>query len=301
MNLFNFEINPDLDKTLEPVKTNVVKPLSYAALGLLNYGIGGLVEKGILDSNKIKYLEECANKEYNKISPENLTNDQILVAAQIFNDSIYHLSSEEMIELFAKLIAACYDDRKNVKPYYSSILNEMSPDEAKLFKYFFNFNFLFEFQLSCNSPTIKSDSIYKTYWEKKYFQSLSDEDFQVYVNYDNEDEDIRYSNGIKTKTVPVKDIYKIDKNYLLVDIEESFQFLLKNSLIEISPQHKNHQFIPSMIEYIKETDPIIEQIETGNAIFQVKIDFDYNVYKLSKTGKALKDILIDNIIVDDQN
>lgn len=137
MNHRDYEFFTDLP---ESTKEEVLNPSSnligQAFRGIAHFVLDPLVRYNIV---KDAEMEDFANKTRSKtdqIPEENRDDSQIGLAYKAVEDSAYQLNSETLREMFSNLVAATVDNRMNnqVKPSFSTILKDLSPDEASLFE-----------------------------------------------------------------------------------------------------------------------------------------------------------------------
>ncbi|GAB6673058.1 Abi-alpha family protein [Streptococcus uberis] len=294
-NQFNIPISAKTgDALLEKPSKSLGRAFSDVTEGIFHLIFDGLRRKNIVKDIELEAFEKATRKKILETPEEFRTNENINIAIKVLDDSKYQLNSDEMIELFSSLFSACFDSRKTVKPFYSSLLKEMSPEEARLLKYLFEYNFLFEFQVSSNNNFFSNPNLYRNYWPKKYFTCKVTESFSQYRNY----EGIKREGDSKMEDMYIPTVhYQEDRS-----VEESFLFLLTNSIIENNQIYHDHQFIPSIKKYIHETDEDIIRLQKENEVTTPKVNFDIEqkVYTLSTIGYELKKILINgtNTIID---
>lgn len=132
-----FSIVPDSTKeeALNPT-SNLV---GQAFRGLAHIVLDPLVRHNIV---KDAEMEDFANKIRNKtneVPNENRDDSKIGLAYKAMEDSVYQLNEETLREMFANLISASVDNRKNqhVRSSFSSILKDLSSDDANLFRIIF--------------------------------------------------------------------------------------------------------------------------------------------------------------------
>lgn len=131
-------IEKPVDEVITPVATGIGKTLSdlwFLAMG----GISQCAEK-----KRIKYsadldkLKKSLEEKIKSIPEERKIEPDTQIAAQALEDAKYCAENKEVREMFANLIASTMDSQiyKGVHPSYSSILKQMTPDDAKFLKRF---------------------------------------------------------------------------------------------------------------------------------------------------------------------
>lgn len=237
------------------------------------------------DAN-LEIFKQEINNSIEKIPCNNQTSLNINQIGKILDDSLYQLDEKQFREYYASLIASSCDNRKHVKPFYSSLIKEMSTEEANLFEYFSKYTFLFEVQITSSNHLFSNPNLYRWYWEKRYFKAKIKEDFTVFRNYDRE--------TLKENSKPMEDIYKYDEAYSeSLGIENAILFLLSKNLIQENPAYACHQFIPSIKKFVFDTDEQAQQLMKENKFTTPKVEFDikHKVYTLSPLGEELKEAL----------
>ncbi|KJY56692.1 DUF4393 domain-containing protein [Lactobacillus melliventris] len=81
----------------------------------------------------IRKFKQSIIDNVNKIPEENRDSSKINLAMKTIEDSKYQISDDNLREMFAKLIAASIDKRKNqgLSPRFSNVLSQFSPEDAK--------------------------------------------------------------------------------------------------------------------------------------------------------------------------
>lgn len=144
MSLIIPEKLPDcVDKPIEniasPISTNIGKTLG----DLWFLALGGISQ--IADKKRIRYaaelekLKKSLEEKVEAIPPERRVEPDTQTACQALEDAKYCAENTEIREMFANLIASTMDNQtcKNVHPSFSSILKQMTSDDAKFFRTFY--------------------------------------------------------------------------------------------------------------------------------------------------------------------
>lgn len=133
----NVNIVPDLpDSTKEAALNPAANLIGQAFKGIGHKFLDPLVRYNIV---KDQEMEDFANKvrtKTNNIPLEYRNSDKLGLSLKAIEDATYQLNSEELREMFASLIASSVDSRVNqdIHPSFSSILKDLSPEDAKIFK-----------------------------------------------------------------------------------------------------------------------------------------------------------------------
>lgn len=263
-------ITPIVEETLD-----MVKPVKSSIKGLLLFLCQPLLKIGIRTQAQLDKYEDDIMKKVSHIPQENIYKDNVLLTGKILEDSIYQLSEEQFRELYSSIIAASVDKTKVVKPFYSSLIREMSSDEVNLLEYMFEYNTLIEMNISCDNPMFVKENTYHEYWEPRYFKIKGD-----------------YSNRFKLRNFndPIYEkSYKYDKDFVEDKTVESFNFLLSHGVIEENRSEYWNEFIPSIKKFIFDTDDDIIRVKQN--FHDIKFEIDRKVYSLTELGKSLKTIL----------
>ncbi len=286
MSPINFELKADLTPLIES-SNKVLKPISEGLAGIFAFVFQKPRQYNVISEIELEELAKSTRNKYNEIPCANQTLVNIKQIGKILDDSIYQLDKKQFREYYAGLIASSCDNRKYVKPFYSSLIREMSAEEADLFEYFSKYTFLFEVQITSSNHLFANPDLYRWYWRKRYFKSKIKENFTVFRNYDRE--------TLKENSVPMEDIYRYDEAYSeSLEIENAILFLLSKNLIQENPTYTCHQFIPSIKKFVFDTDKQAQQLMKENEFTTPKVEFDikHKVYTLSPLGEELKEALI---------
>ncbi|WP_404467246.1 DUF4393 domain-containing protein [Planococcus rifietoensis] len=135
-------IKLSLDGIPESTKEEVLNPparlIGQAISGIVHAVFDPLVKFNIVRDKDLKDFEKKVKSGTNQIPEKNRDDDKIGLVLKAFEESKYQLDSEEMRVLFANLISSTVDNRKNygVQPSFSSVLKDMSVEDAHLLKLF---------------------------------------------------------------------------------------------------------------------------------------------------------------------
>lgn len=279
LKIFNFD-NPTDFTPLVETANNILKPISEALEGVFLFAFQKPIEYGIVKSIDLEYLAEMTKAKYQKIHERNVTFENVSAIGKIFSDSIYQLSSEQFRDLFSSLIVASIDNRKSVKPFYSSLIKEMSSDEANLLNYFFKCEVLFEINLLSENPYTVNEDPYFHYWEPKYFKLSDQIDNNAYKNYDSQNWEDLYNN---------EDFYQDN-------IRESVLFLINHGIIEETLPLKRWKkgLFSSLEKTVLNNDKQVLALREKSSDTDIEVNISNKVYKLSIVGESLKIILKDD-------
>lgn len=124
----------------EESRNSLLKP-TMANIGIIIDGIflsvfGPLVKYGLVKQYEIDSFAKGLDSKLQNIPYEKRTDENKLIALKAFEDSRYQLNNSELREMFTSLIASMFnsDNHNEISPVYSSILSQMSPQSATLFK-----------------------------------------------------------------------------------------------------------------------------------------------------------------------
>lgn len=132
-----FSVVPD--STKEEALNPTSNLIGQAFRGIAHLVLDPLVKLNIVRDHEIEsYAAKIRNKS-DKIPEENRDASMIGLAYKSVEDSVYQLNSEQLQKMFANLITATVDNRKNhsIRPSFSSILKDLSPIDAKLFEFIY--------------------------------------------------------------------------------------------------------------------------------------------------------------------
>lgn len=134
----NVEVSllPDIipGSTKEEVLNPSASLLGQALRGIAHKVLDPLVRYNIVRDEAMKDFEEKIQSKTGAIPLENRDDSKLGLTLKAAEDATYQLDSEELRQMFANLIAATVDNRINdqVLPSFSSVLKDLSPDDAKL-------------------------------------------------------------------------------------------------------------------------------------------------------------------------
>lgn len=276
INILTIEMGDSLKAFSEEVADGL-KPLFLGFKGIFYYVFQKPIKYGIIKDAEIKQLAETTRRKVESIPNKSLNLTDIQQVGKILDDSIFQLSVKDFIELYSSLIVACVDSSKNVKPFYSSILKEMSGDEANLLKYFFEYKFLYEINISSDNPFFIKENTYKYFWKPKYFK----------INQIKAHDYLREFESKNWETI------HDDSEFFEANVSESFNFLLSKNIIKEDPSSQWDEFIPSIRRYAFKNDENVNLLKDENKDYSYPINFNCNhsVYVLTDLGESLKAIL----------
>lgn len=276
INILTMEFGDSLKPFSEKV-TDSLEPVFLGFKGIFYYVFQKPIKYEIIKRAEIKQFAESTRKKSESIPNGSLNLSNINQVGKILDDSIFQLSIKDFRELYSSLIVACVDRSKTVKPFYSSILKEMSSDEANLLNYFFEYNFLYEINISSDNPYFIKENTYKFFWKPKYFK----------INQIKEHDYLREFESKNWENI------HDDSKFFEANVSESFNFLVSKNIIKEDPSSQWDEFIPSIRRYAFENDEDVKRLKDKNKDYLDPINFDCNhsVYVLTDLGEALKDIL----------
>lgn len=121
------------NSTIELLLNPVAKEVGYTIAGVYYSIFGKLIKYGVVKKAETDALIKQVAQKYDNIPEKDRTNINKGLIYKAFEDSRYSLSSEELRDLFSNLIAnsANVNNTKNASPYYSTILKNLSRNNAK--------------------------------------------------------------------------------------------------------------------------------------------------------------------------
>lgn len=270
---FNIEL-PISKETTKNILEPALVPLGQAIGGIVNWVFKKPIEYGIVRNAELNNLKAECNVYFNKIPAENRTSKNLGLTLKAFEDSRYQLSNNILIEYFSKLIAGTVDNRENVQPVFSSILSEMTTQDAELLKYFSQKKILFKNQISHSNPFF-SDERYRHYSKLNFFKITDN-----------------YTEGMHREPEKFSEIYA-DKILEVNSIEDSFLFLVSKGLISIDESENSHVLIyvieNKMLKSNKWLSDMVE--EFSNYKYNRITNQTTQVYSLTSLGRSLADLI----------
>lgn len=132
------------DSTKEEVLNPTSNLIGLAFRGIAHKLLDPLVKYNIVKDEEVRRFAENVKNKTDKVPPENRDSSKLGLTYKAVEDATYQLNSETLREMFANLIASTVDNRKNqnVLPSFSSILKDLSPDDASLFQTLFRENII---------------------------------------------------------------------------------------------------------------------------------------------------------------
>lgn len=266
MNDFNVNIgNLDFADSLKPITEKIVdtlSPVSDTLSAIFLFAFQKPMKYKIIKEAQLDSLAKLTREKFDLVDQNNVNFDNLELIGKILEDSIYQLNKEQFRELYSSLIVSTIDSTKTVKPYYSSLLKELSSDEAKLMIYFFNSKSLSEVRIDEYSPIYQLDN--PTY-PKDYLK------FCTYNNIEDEHEELR----------------KMFLNDFHSSMLESLYILLSFNLIETTLSDTR------ITEYLIENDEQLSDLNQKRKLteFTPSTHLSIKTYTLTNLGKKIKSIL----------
>ncbi|MGO2265834.1 MAG: Abi-alpha family protein [Vagococcus salmoninarum] len=256
-------------KVIEPA----LVPLAQAIGGIIHWVFQIPIKYGVVNTIRLEAFKNEAQLYLNDVPPDHRTSDNLGMTLKVFEDSRYQLNEEILITFFAKLIAGTVDDRRNVKAVYSSIIADMSADDANLLQYFSEKKQLFENQISHSNPAFNDES-YRYYSDLNYFK--------INDNY-----------NVGQYREPEKFVDSLSDNIAQDFVEESVLFLESKGLIFKDESQYSHVLIPVIEDQMLKSNPWLMNLEERYSTFK------YNrltkqttiVYSLTTLGQSLADLV----------
>lgn len=274
----NIDVSADLTSLVETTNT-VLKPISEGLAGIFAYVFQLPRRYNVVSDVELKQLAESTKQKFQNKPIENQSFVNVKSIGKILEDSIYQLDKEVFREYYASLISSSCDNTKDVKPYYSSFIKEMSTEDALLLNYFFKNSYLFEVELSSNNQFFSEPTEYRYIWKKRYFKQNKSSERYIFRNYD----DKEY----------MANQYHADRDYFEHDVNQELTFLVSKGIVEESVAEKSHEYIPSIEKYVIDTDDAAQKFIKQNAYTTPKVEISAKtkVYVLSNLGIKLKELL----------
>lgn len=127
-------------KDLEPFK-DLINDVGHPSATAIGKALGGLflgvlylpIKWGIYTQFKLDSYQNKVTNRLSEIPDGNKDSSKLGLVMKEIEDSKYQLDSEDLQEMFAKLVSATVDNRKNqnISPRYSLILSQLSPTDAR--------------------------------------------------------------------------------------------------------------------------------------------------------------------------
>lgn len=137
----NIKINIDgiPETTKEELLNPPAKLIGQAISGGLYYLLNPLLKHNIIKKHELELFSEEVQKKTSNVPEEKRDDSKLGLALKALEDSKYQLNSKELREMFASLIASSInkDINDSVEPSFSSILKDLSHEDALLLKKFF--------------------------------------------------------------------------------------------------------------------------------------------------------------------
>lgn len=124
--------------SVELLLNPLAQDVGYTISGIYYAIFGKLIKYGAAKKAETDALINRVSEKYSKIPEDHRTDANKGLIYKAFEDSRYSLSSEELRELFANLIANSADSNysKEVAPYFSTVLKSLSVNDALFLKRF---------------------------------------------------------------------------------------------------------------------------------------------------------------------
>lgn len=272
----NFKINMDTPLSKDTV-SNILEPalvpLSKALGGIVQWVFQKPIEYGVVRPIQLENLKTQVERELGLIPEENRSSENLGLTLKAFEDSRYQLNNKTLVEFFSKLLAGTVDNRVEVKPVYSSILSEMSEDDAQLLNYFFNRNYLFENQIIHSNPAF-SDESYRLRSKMNYYKITGN-----------------YEEGLHRPSYAWPSLLK--DNVVLEDVENSFLFLKSKGLIFQDFSQDSHVLIQTIeTNSLRNNEWLKDKLESFSKFRYNRITTqETSVYSLTSLGRSLADLV----------
>lgn len=107
--------------------------IGKAINGLTKTVLSPLLLLDIISDSTLNHFGKKINDKFNDISEKNKDTSKLGLVLKDFEDLRYQLNEEDLQDMFANLISATIDTRKNsdISPIYSSILSQLGHKEAQ--------------------------------------------------------------------------------------------------------------------------------------------------------------------------
>ncbi|EFF31626.1 Abi-alpha family protein, partial [Enterococcus faecium] len=128
--------------TLEKLLNPIAEPIGKGFGGVVSYVMIPFMKLGVISEAKMTNFESKVDTKNSRIPIEERDSSKQGMAFKAVQDSVYQLDSEELQDMFSSLIASSLDSRinQNVLPSFSTILKDLSEDDAVLFKKLYELN-----------------------------------------------------------------------------------------------------------------------------------------------------------------
>lgn len=128
------------DSTLEFLLNPLAKDVGYCVAGLFYSVFKPLVKRGIKSQAEVDKLIEESVRNINEIAPDKLTTVNRGIAYKVMEDARFSISSEELRNMFAKLIADSFNDDAidNLSPYFSTVISNLTVNDARFLRTIYN-------------------------------------------------------------------------------------------------------------------------------------------------------------------
>lgn len=133
---------PIPESTVEKLINPIAEPIGEGLGGLASFIMNPMMKLGVISKHNMERFDKKVIEKNSSIPLENRDETKQGLALKALEDSVYQLDSEILQDMFATLIASSLDNRKNedVLPSFSSILKDLSSDDALLLKKIYMLN-----------------------------------------------------------------------------------------------------------------------------------------------------------------
>lgn len=159
----NLNANPLPESTTSTLLDPSAKVIGQGLSGIFHFLLKPLVEYSVVREADLEQLAQNINNKTESIPEENRDDSKFGLVLKSFEDSRYQLNDSDMREYFANLIANTVDNRVNhqVLPSFSTILKEISPQDAKLLEKIYKTGALPIMEIQLYSPNSRLSIAYR--------------------------------------------------------------------------------------------------------------------------------------------
>lgn len=117
---------------------DIFNGFALLAFGITLFSISCSIQQTKKSSEEAAQLKEDINKNFKAIPQDNLKEPTMYIVGPAIEASKYYYEETQFKEMFAKLIAASCDERKNSKihPYFIYAIKQLTPVDATILKTF---------------------------------------------------------------------------------------------------------------------------------------------------------------------
>jgi hypothetical protein len=133
---------PVPESTVEKLLNPIAEPIGQGIGGLASIIMNPMMKLGVISKHNMENFDRKIMEKNNNIPEKNRDVTKQGLALKALEDSVYQLDSETLQDMFATLIASSLDNRKNenVLPSFSSILKDLSAEDALLLNKLYKLN-----------------------------------------------------------------------------------------------------------------------------------------------------------------